>query len=253
MENDDLPVGRILSRREVIALLGVGGAGLVGAWRVPGGHAPALTSAPGWPGGVPACVVRPEQTEGPYFVDEHLNRADIRSDPASGAIRPGAALDLEFRVARVTTGSCAPLAGAIVDLWHCDALGVYSDVKDMSGKFDTRGQKFLRGHQLTDASGIARFHTVYPGWYEGRTVHLHVKIRTPAGTGGSHEFTSQLYFDDAVTDTVFAREPYKNQGVREMRNNRDGIFSEGGKRLLIDVTPAGNGYTGTFEIGLQMA
>ena len=88
------------------------------------------------------------------------------------------------------------MAGAMVDICQCDAIGVYSDVRATNGFFNTGGQRFLRGYQVTDASGVAKFTTVYPGWYQGRSVHIHFKIRTNAG-GRNAEFVSQLYFDDA--------------------------------------------------------
>ncbi len=174
-----------------------------------------------------ACVVRPQQTEGPYFVDERLNRSDIRSDPASGAVKPGAPLQVVFRVSQLSGGACTPLSGAQVDVWHCDALGAYSDVRDPGG--NTLGQKFLRGFQVTDVSAVVRFTTIYPGWYEGRAVHIHFKIRTDAGAGRGREFTSQLYFDDALTDRVHAQAPYASRGQQRMRNDRDGIFQRGGR------------------------
>src|SRR5262245_42685360 len=124
MDNDDKQVGRILTRREVIALLGAAGAGAV-ATRI--GAQPAMAaSANGARIWVPACVVTPAQTEGPYFVDEKLNRADIRSDPSLGKVSGGAPLDLEIRVYRVANGACAPFQNAMVDIWQCDAAGVYS-------------------------------------------------------------------------------------------------------------------------------
>ena len=107
---------------------------------------------------IPGCVLRPEQTEGPYFIDEKLNRSDIRSDPSDKSIKPGVPLRLEFQVSTVTANSCGPLSGAMVDVWHCDALGVYSDVQDSVA--DSRGKKFLRGYQVTDEKGIANFLTV---------------------------------------------------------------------------------------------
>ena len=203
MDQDDRMVGRVLSRREVVSLLGLSGvAMLTDSLRA---------QAPAAPSGPPFCVVQPQQTEGPYFSDVMLNRTDVRSDPPSGAPKPGAALALAFNVGQLSAdGVCKPLAGAHVDIWQCDALGVYSDAKDRS--FDTIGQKFLRGYQLTDASGAARFTTIYPGWYQGRAVHIHFKIRTnPKGPGGQ-EFTSQLYFDEAMTDRVHALEPVRVEG-----------------------------------------
>ncbi|MGH8504163.1 MAG: intradiol ring-cleavage dioxygenase [Gammaproteobacteria bacterium] len=199
----------------------------------------------------PACVVRPEQTEGPYFIDEKLRRADIRSDPSDGAIKDGARLDLSLRVSRIDGRACTPLAGAIVDIWQCDARGVYSGFEDINGLFDTRGQQFLRGFQVTDDEGIVRFVTIYPGWYPSRTVHVHFKIRT--ADEPSFEYTSQLYFDDALTDRVFTHAPYAGRPQREVRNEQDGIYQEGGKDLMLPVTEQARGYAGTFDIGLRMS
>lgn len=245
MHNDDVPVGHILSRREVLASLGAAGAALV----LPVSSRGRLVLAGG--AVLPACVVRPAQTEGPYFVDEKLNRSDIRADPKDGKVSEGALLDLTIRVSRLAGAACTPIAGAIVDIWQCDAAGIYSDVKDTGGLFDTVGQKFLRGHQVSDAGGAARFTTVYPGWYPGRTVHIHFKIRTDPASSRGTEFTSQLYFDAAFTDGVYAAAPYVGRGARTTRNEADGIFRRGGKELILDVTPNRAGYASTFEIGLQ--
>jgi protocatechuate 3,4-dioxygenase beta subunit len=195
-------------------------------------------------------VVKPQQTEGPYFVDEKLNRSDIRSDPSNGVIKQGVPLRLVFRVSGIDGSACTPLRGATVDVWHCDALGVYSDVRDFNG--DTQGQKFLRGNQVTDANGTAEFVTIYPGWYPGRTVHIHFKIRTDSASGRGSEFTSQLYFDDALTDRVHAQSPYATKGQRTQRNDGDGIFQDGGEELMLQLTQDAQGYVGTFDIGLQM-
>src|SRR6266571_4308482 len=201
--------------------------------------------------GAPSCVVRPEQTEGPYFVDERLNRADIRMEPATGEVAPGAPLELVMTVSRVASGgSCIPVAGAQVDLWQCDASGVYSDVTDPG--FETVGRKFLRGYQVTDANGSVRFTTIYPGWYPGRTVHIHFKVRTTPESPRGHEFTSQLYFDDSFTDRVFTREPYVDRGPRPVRNQRDGIFRRGGDQLMLDVKEKGDGYAAKFDLGFQV-
>ena len=97
----------------------------------------------------------PELTEGPYFVDEQLDRSDIREDPTDGAVVEGVPLELALRVSQINSTGCAPLAGAQVDVWHCDALGVYSDVSDPG--FNTAGQQFLRGYQITDQDGVVRF------------------------------------------------------------------------------------------------
>jgi protocatechuate 3,4-dioxygenase beta subunit len=199
----------------------------------------------------PACVVRPQQTEGPYFVDEKLNRSDIRSDPLDGLVKQGVPLQLVFQVSQVGNRLCIPLSNAIVDVWHCDAEGIYSDVSDRS--FNTIGKKFLRGYQATDANGMAKFLTIYPGWYLGRTVHIHFKIRTSSASQQSYEFTSQLYFDDALTDQVHTQTPYAARGQRAQKNNQDGIFQQGGEQLVLQLAQAESGYVGRFDIGLELA
>jgi len=200
----------------------------------------------------PSCVVRPQQTEGPYFVDEKLNRSDIRSDPSEGSVKEGILLRLVFHVSRIAGSSCTPLSGAVVDVWQCDALGMYSDVQDINGLFDTRGKKFLRGYQMADASGTAQFITIYPGWYPGRTVHIHFKIRTDPAAQRGFEFTSRLYFDDAITDQVHVQAPYATKGQRTLKNDRDDIFRGGGNQLMFLLTQDAKGYVGTFDLGLQI-
>jgi protocatechuate 3,4-dioxygenase beta subunit len=269
LDDDDKPVGRVLSRREVLELIGLGSVAVVAAACAPGATAspggtsasasassPAAASAPATAaasasGGavVPSCVVRPELTEGPYFVDEKLERSDIRIEPSDGSTVAGTQLDLAFLVSRVADGTCEALEGALVDVWHCDAAGVYSDVSDPG--FDTSGKKFLRGYQVTDATGRAAFTTIYPGWYQGRTVHIHFKIRTDATADQGLEFTSQLFFDDALTDQVFAAEPYAAKGERTLRNDGDGIFNQSGDQLTLAAAPSGAGYAATFEVGVQ--
>jgi protocatechuate 3,4-dioxygenase beta subunit len=257
MDNDDKPIGTILNRRDVLKILGLGSAAtLVTACApdvietlspttvpsetlaVPTSTVAATQAASVL---VPACVVRPEMTEGPYFVDEMLNRSDIRSDPSDGAVSVGAPLELTFNVSQVSTNGCVVLPNAQVDIWHCDAFGVYSDVENVQGK------KFLRGYQVSDANGQAKFVTVYPGWYPGRTVHIHFKIRI-----NGYDFTSQLFFDDAFTDQVYLQEPYVQRGERNTTNERDGIYGNGGSQLLLNVTQNGSGYSAVFDIGLQI-
>lgn len=238
MQEDDPRVGRVLTRREVLALTG---AACLTAFA---SRTRAQATAQ------PQCIVRPEQTEGPFFLDERLNRSDIRSDPATGAVKAGVPLRVTFSVMRVGE-RCPPIAGAVVDLWQCDAAGAYAGVRDFGGS--TVGQKFLRGYQVTDANGIASFTTIYPGWYRGRTVHLHFKIRTESARSRVHDFTSQLYFEDALTERVLAREPYANRGPRDRRNAQDGIYARGGGRsLMLTLREDGEGYAGTFGVGLNI-
>jgi len=242
--HDDAPVGRLLTRREALALFGMTGVALLAR------GLPALAAASATDGVLPSCVTRPAQTEGPFFVEEELNRSDIRSDPRSGEIVAGIPLRLAFRVSRITGASCAPLAGARVDVWQCDATGRYSDVAGRS--FSATGPQFLRGYQLTDVAGAAQFLTIYPGWYGGRTVHVHFKIRTRADSARNYEFTSQLYFDDALSDRIQAVSPYSRSGQRSMRNADDFLFRSGGRQLLLDTVQDAQGYAATFGIGLQV-
>jgi protocatechuate 3,4-dioxygenase beta subunit len=257
-----------MTRREVLALFGVVGAALVVGCRDDDDASPtrAATGAPTsgpTPGAtaastagqttttLPSCVVVPELTEGPYFVDEMLNRSDIRSDPSGGNVVEGDQLDLTVNVSQVGgDGSCTPLANAQVDVWHCDALGVYSDVTDTVEGFNTVGQKFLRGYQDTDADGQATFSTIYPGWYQGRATHIHFKIRTDDG----YEFTSQWFFDDELSDQVHAQGAYASKGAAgRVQNSADGIFQGSNGLLTLDVESSGGSYAATFDIGLQMA
>ena len=149
------------------------------------------------------CVVRPELTIGPYFVDGQLNRSDILSEPSDNLVKEGVPLTLIINVANVAENSCTPIEGAQVDIWHCDANGQYSGVSDQG--FDTQGQQFLRGYQLTNANGAVQFLTIYPGWYPGRAVHIHFKLRSSPEAAPGFEFTSQLFFDDELTAVVLVR------------------------------------------------
>ena len=238
---EEIVADHVLSRREALAVIGASGAALLTL------ALPARAAAPSAP---PSCVARPQQTEGPFFVEEELDRSDIRSDPRTGIVTPGVPLRLTFKVSRMSGASCAPLAGAKVDLWHCDATGRYSDAR--SRGTSSAGEKFLRGYQRTNAAGTAQFLTIYPGWYGGRTVHVHFKIRTAAFSAPAYEFTSQLYFDDALTDRVYASDPYAAGRRRSMRNADDFLFRDGGSQLLIVPAQDAQGYAATFDIGLQV-
>ncbi len=246
-DDDDRPVGRVLSRREVLALVGGASAALATAAIAPG-----VLAQPASPlaSALPSCIVVPELTEGPYFVDERLERSDIRADSAAGTPVEGARLDLAWLVTRIDGTACTPFEGAMVDVWHCDAAGTYSDVADRG--FTTEGQDFLRGYQLTDATGAAAFTTIYPGWYSGRAVHIHFKIRTDPDQSTGTVFTSQLFFDDALSDQVFTTPPYAAKGERDRRNGEDGIFRQSGGMTVLTVTPGDEGYAATFEVGVRM-
>lgn len=249
MDNDDKPVGEILTRRDALKVLGIGSAAFFASDTVremmntliqTSGFHPAL-----------ACVVRPELALGPFFVDHQLNRSDIRFEPADSSVTEGTLLALTIGIFEVVGNRCSPLKGAQVDVWHCDAWGVYSGVADRP--FDTTGLIFLRGYQIADAKGKAQFKTIYPGWYSGRAVHIHFMIRIIVANGQRYEFVSQLFFDDALTDRVHAQKPYKSKGQRNTRNSSDNIFANGGDQLLLDVTGnSKSGYTARINIGLDL-
>ncbi len=263
-DGSGVPRIRYLTRREMLALMGSTAAALTlagcggseksgetgsGGGETMGPSTTAGTAGTGTETASTTCVVRPEQAEGPYYVDTGLDRSDIREE------RPGVPLELTFNVSRVDEGdisACGPLAGALVDVWQCDALGEYSGVEDRAaGDFDTTGATFLRGYQLTDDNGTARFTTIYPGWYPGRAVHIHFTIRDSAESEQGYEFTSQLYFDDALTDEVHSQGPYAEKGERDQRNSTDGNYQGGGDELTLALTPQGEGYAATFDIALD--
>jgi protocatechuate 3,4-dioxygenase beta subunit len=265
LDDDDRLIGRILSRREVLALFGASGAAAFLASCAPGGTATssvpsaaatagssanALTTASATAAAVasalPACVVAPELTEGPYYLDVELERSDIRSNTSDGAVAEGTPLTLEWFVSQADGSACVPMADVVVDVWHCDALGVYSGVAGNSGNF-------LRGFQRTDTNGRAAFTTIYPGWYSGRAVHIHFKIRTDPDASAGFEFTSQLFFDDEFSKGVFATGVYAQKGAQDVPNSSDGIYNESGGVTQLAVTQEGDGYKATFPIAVQLS
>jgi protocatechuate 3,4-dioxygenase beta subunit len=189
--------------------------------------------------------VVPALTEGPYYVNENLERTDIRVDATTGVAVDGSALKIDWVVSQVDGNACIPLGGVLVDVWHCDALGEYSDV---GGE---QGHDFLRGYQHTDASGKASITTIYPGWYQGRAVHIHFKIRTDAAATSGFEFTSQLFFDDALNDQVFSQGAYASKGKPDTPNASDSIYGQSQGMTLVKVSPDGVGYKATFEIAIK--
>jgi protocatechuate 3,4-dioxygenase beta subunit len=199
----------------------------------------------------------PQQTEGPYFVDGMPNRSDIRSDTSKGSVEQGIPLRLVIRVYDVDNGSCVPLRGAKVDIWHANSQGVYSGVKDMG----TTEENFLRGYQVTDNNGIVNFTTIYPGWYEGRAIHLHDKVRTFNGSEKTLEWTAQLYFNNSINEQVHDQNPYNYHGPPQTTNEEDMIYSgasadgliqkNSGEQLMVNITKQGASYLGTFDIVLN--
>jgi protocatechuate 3,4-dioxygenase beta subunit len=194
----------------------------------------------------------PQQTEGPYFVDGMPNRSDILADTSTGTIQEGIPLNLTINVYDVDDGDCVPISNAQVDLWHANSQGVYSGVEGSTGT------NFLRGYQLTNGNGTVQFSTIYPGWYEGRAIHIHVKVRTFDGSTETFEWTTQFYLPNSTNDQVHMQPPYSDHGPVGMANEQDGIYtgastdgqvqSNTGTHLMLPLTEAGQGYAGTFNI-----
>lgn len=185
-------------------------------------------------GSAPSCVLTPEGSEGPFYVDTDLVRRDIREG------RPG--VQVELRITVVDATSCRPLQDAAVDIWHADALGVYSGVQGDDGS------RFLRGIQRTDPSGVAAFTTIFPGWYDNRSVHIHVKVHI----GGAEIHTGQLYLADEVTAAVAAVTPYAERTVPRTHNDDDFLFRRGGSQSLLAVTgQPSSGYQTDITIGVK--
>jgi protocatechuate 3,4-dioxygenase beta subunit len=239
-ENDHIEGG--LSRRGALARLGGFAATALGAsaWGTAAldedSEAEAATGGPaGVASGVVTCILQPELTEGPYYIDGEKVRRNITDG------RPGARLMLRLTV--VDASTCKPLRGAAVDIWHADAGGVYSGFGAGASS-----RTFMRGIQKTDANGLAVFQTVYPGWYQGRTVHIHVKVHV----GGNVVHTGQLFFSDAMTDAVYKRSPYTRRPSRATRNTSDSIYVNGGSKSIVAVKSDGkSGYVGRLTMGVS--
>ena len=224
------------------------------------------------------CTLAQEETQGPYWFDVDSIRSDLRED------RPGTTLDLAVRVqdmSRCSSGGvAAPVADCVVEIWHCDAGGVYSGFEsgsmgsgggappagempsgspggesgatsdgsysegDMEAATSDDGT-YLRGAQVADAKGIAQFTTIYPGWYSGRTVHIHLKVHVDKVT----VLTTQLFFDDALNDAVFATSPYDDHTGRDTTNDTDTIFDSVG---LVSTDKTADGYLAAINLGVDV-
>jgi protocatechuate 3,4-dioxygenase beta subunit len=240
--SDDTSRG--LRRREALGLLG--GAGLTGALGATAAlravHAPGAEAAQG------TCVLTPEVTEGPYWIDNALTRRDIREG------RLGLPLVAVFKVQNART--CESIRNADVEIWHCDAAGEYSGFESASQGGDppagapaggggpsspTSDTRYLRGHQRTNANGRARFLTVFPGWYAGRTPHIHLKVHV----GGDVVHTGQVFFNERITAAVYRQAPYRARGQYDTSHAEDTIFAQAGRsRAVLRLTRRGGGRPG---------
>jgi protocatechuate 3,4-dioxygenase beta subunit len=216
---------RLTRRRSLVRLGGflataIGAAGL--KVETSEGAGPAAVAS-----GAVSCVLTPEQTEGPYYIANEALRRNITEG------RPG--IPLLLRAFVVNASTCRPIKSAAVDVYSGFGSGAASHT-------------FMRGIQRTNAKGLALFRTVYPGWYQGRTVHIHVKVHL----GGNVVHTGQLYFPDAVTDAVYRNKPYSSRPNRDVRNPSDSIFRNGGSKSLMSVKKNNSGmYVATIMMGVH--
>jgi uncharacterized protein (TIGR03437 family) len=241
-----------MTRRSTFAVLAGAGAAayFVPAWNETVEAADTIT-----------CVAAtPTVTEGPYWVDEKLFRSDIRTDPTTGVARAGTSLTLTITIQNLSSTSCSALAGAYVDIWHCDAKGIYSDETTYNpgggtGNVTTTGQKFLRGYQITDSTGSVTFTTIYPGWYSGRTIHIHFRVRTYSGTTVLGNFVSQIFFDDTVSNTVLAQTSYSRTTSRDTTNSNDMVYQTANKERMLATVTGNNtdGYMASITAGITIA
>ncbi|MET9082222.1 intradiol ring-cleavage dioxygenase [Streptomyces sp. NPDC004237] len=243
---------RSVGRRTVLVATGTTAAALaVGA--AVSTEAPAAAAAPDLQPAAAAavCTLTEEMTEGPYYLDGALVRADVTEGKA------GIALKLALTV---VNSACTVIPNALVEIWHCDALGEYSGYVGNNGHNEADDGTFLRGGVLTNSSGVANITTIYPGWYRGRCVHIHVKVHTGVTltsdgsfTGGSTLHTGQLFINETITTAVAAVSPYSTNTVTRTTLSQDGIYDDGGASSgLMTVTGSTSaGYTGTLTLGVS--
>lgn len=201
-----------------------------------------------------SCAVTPEGEEGPYFVDDSasgFNRSNILSNLDGTNTQSGIPLTLKLYMYD-SQNSCAAMQNVQVDIWHCNADGVYSDESVES----TLGETWCRGYQLTDANGLVTFNTIVPGWYSGRTAHIHLRLRsTYDSSSTSRTNTTQLFFPQSLIDTINTTvAPYSTHGTNSTTNASDHVYAPEtlGETLLTLTGDTTNGYTATFKIDLPI-
>ncbi len=234
-----------MTRRRALGLAGMAGAAYVaGPLRPFDGGDDGGAAAPTDADAAATCVLAPEVTEGPYWVDVREKRSNVVAGQS------GVPLTLDLYVYR-SDDSCEPEQGAVVDIWHCNASGLYSD----EASNGTSGQIWLRGYQETDAAGHVAFTTIYPSWYAGRTIHIHVRVRTFSGASTTYDFTTQIFFSEETSAAVLATSPYDSRSGRDTTNEEDMIYEQearAGNVLMPTLSgSASSGYSGTVGIGLS--
>jgi protocatechuate 3,4-dioxygenase beta subunit len=250
------PDGRPLGRRTMLIATGTTAAALaVGAAAAPGTASTPTVQAPDTaPAAAAVCTLTKEMTEGPYYLDGALVRSDITEG------KPGIPLKLALTV---VNSACKPIGNALVEIWHSDALGEYSGYVGANGHNESDDRTFLRGGVLTNSSGVANLTTIYPGWYRGRCIHVHVKVHTGVTvtsdghfTGGRTVHTGQLFFNETVTAAVAKVSPYSTNTVTRTTLSQDSIYDGGGASSgLLTLTALGgsasSGYSGTLTLGVS--
>ena len=227
----------------VLAVIGVRTGDLANAAvaQLPGSSARAAEAA------VTGCTtLTTELTEGPFWVDERLLRSDVRSDSQTGTTMAGVPLTLTVHLTDAGA-DCTPQPGAYVDIWQCNAQGAYSAVSG-SGNPDNTGVDWLRGYQVSDAEGKVTFTTIVPGWYVGRTLHIHFRVRLALDSSTPHNFTSQFFFDETTTAAVLATSAYQKSGTRTS-NSTDGIYDA--SLVLPTSGSSAAGYTASYTVNLD--
>jgi protocatechuate 3,4-dioxygenase beta subunit len=215
-----------ISRREALVAAGV----IAG-----GGGVYALRPTPAYGSDAASCVLAPEMTEGPYYLDDHLMRRDI-TEGKDG-------VPLQLRLTVQSASSCKPIARATVEVWQADATGNYSGFDNAAAP-----THYLRGGQRTNRSGLAVIDTVYPGWYQGRTPHIHVKVHVR----GNVVHTGQLFFRPSTSAAVYRASAYAAHGQADTTNATDPIYAAGGSKSLLALRRrTGGGYTGAIALGVR--
>lgn len=232
-----------ISRRSALAGM-AGSAALLAGERTAVAASPA--TAPTVPAAANVCRMTPRMVEGPFYFDPALLRADITEG------RPGVPLKLVLQV--VEGATCQPINGARVDVWHCDATGHYSGYPGQGDgqNISTKGEKFLRGTQMTGATGEVTFGSIYPGWYRGRTTHIHFKVLLDEKA----MLTGQMYFPDALSEYIFANiAPYNTRSAkRDTLNSTDWIAGADGDHIsFVNIREEADGYIATLIIGVDPA
>ncbi len=221
------------SRRRLLSLAGLAPVAVAGLAAAPRVAQAALGAA------TDRLTLTPQVTQGPYWFDPKLFRSDITEGKTG----------VPARVVLTVLGQDAtPLKGARVDIWHCDATGVYSGYEGQGDdrQIATKGQTWLRGAQITDAAGRVAFQSIWPGWYEGRTPHMHIKVLLDARTA----LTAQLFVPDALSEYLYENVPaYQRPRKRGVLNSTDGIAQQGGQSMVASVKEIKTGY----EVALTLA